>query len=195
MANSSTSNSQSISGDAQKAEECLPDHKLPENSKENLDAKLDHAIEETFPTSDPVSVKITKGGAIDYDQQNATSSAPTAEQGQASREGFEEFLQQSKEQIQGIARKASDAAQVHYDQSRRYVHDVSERYPQIERTFREGSQTISQKVTESRFLSVVLAGAVGYALAWMIHGSWQGQDDRLQDYARTRRGYRPERNG
>jgi hypothetical protein len=26
----------------------------------NLDKKLDHAIEETFPTSDPVSVKITK---------------------------------------------------------------------------------------------------------------------------------------
>jgi hypothetical protein len=41
--------------------ECPPDNKLPENSKENLDAKLDHAIEETFPTSDPVSVTITKG--------------------------------------------------------------------------------------------------------------------------------------
>ncbi len=33
---------------------------LPENSKEQLDEKLDHALEETFPTSDPVSVKITK---------------------------------------------------------------------------------------------------------------------------------------
>jgi hypothetical protein len=36
------------------------DKKLPENSKKNLDKKLDHALEETFPTSDPVSVKITK---------------------------------------------------------------------------------------------------------------------------------------
>ncbi|MGA0597618.1 hypothetical protein [Enterovirga sp. CN4-39] len=36
------------------------DHKLPENSKENLDEKLDHAVDETFPGSDPVSVKITK---------------------------------------------------------------------------------------------------------------------------------------
>ncbi len=36
------------------------DRKLPENSKENLDKKLDHAIEETFPTSDPISVSITK---------------------------------------------------------------------------------------------------------------------------------------
>ncbi len=36
------------------------DDKLPENKKEHLDEKLDHALEETFPTSDPVSVKITK---------------------------------------------------------------------------------------------------------------------------------------
>ena len=36
------------------------DEKLPENSKKNLDEKLDHALEETFPTSDPISVKITK---------------------------------------------------------------------------------------------------------------------------------------
>ncbi len=38
-----------------------PQHNtLPENSKESLDKKLDEGIEETFPASDPVSVKITK---------------------------------------------------------------------------------------------------------------------------------------
>jgi hypothetical protein len=36
------------------------DKHLPENSQENLNRKLDEAVEETFPTSDPVSVKITK---------------------------------------------------------------------------------------------------------------------------------------
>ncbi|WP_375460983.1 hypothetical protein [uncultured Enterovirga sp.] len=36
------------------------DKKLVENSKENLDEKLDNAVDETFPGSDPVSVKITK---------------------------------------------------------------------------------------------------------------------------------------
>jgi hypothetical protein len=36
------------------------DDKLPENSKESLDRKLDEGVEETFPASDPVSVKITK---------------------------------------------------------------------------------------------------------------------------------------
>ena len=33
---------------------------LPENLQSNLDRKLDHALEETFPTSDPVSVSITR---------------------------------------------------------------------------------------------------------------------------------------
>jgi hypothetical protein len=36
------------------------DEKLPENSKKSLDEKLDEGVEETFPASDPVSVKITK---------------------------------------------------------------------------------------------------------------------------------------
>ena len=37
------------------------DKALPENSQPNLNKKLDRAVEETFPSSDPVSVSITKG--------------------------------------------------------------------------------------------------------------------------------------
>ncbi|WP_165820019.1 hypothetical protein [Microvirga sp. KLBC 81] len=36
------------------------DRKLPENSRKSLDEKLDEGVEESFPASDPVSVKITK---------------------------------------------------------------------------------------------------------------------------------------
>ena len=36
------------------------DEKLPENSRKNLDKKLDHALEVTLQSSDPVSDKITK---------------------------------------------------------------------------------------------------------------------------------------
>ncbi len=32
----------------------------PENKQEKLNERLDDALEETFPSSDPVSVKITK---------------------------------------------------------------------------------------------------------------------------------------
>ncbi|KQQ45212.1 hypothetical protein ASF58_19450 [Methylobacterium sp. Leaf125] len=36
------------------------DRNRPENQKGELDERLDEALEETFPSSDPVSVKITK---------------------------------------------------------------------------------------------------------------------------------------
>ncbi|MEH3117621.1 MAG: hypothetical protein PGN25_08470 [Methylorubrum populi] len=32
----------------------------PENGREEKDQRLDEALEETFPSSDPVSVKVTK---------------------------------------------------------------------------------------------------------------------------------------
>jgi hypothetical protein len=72
MVNTPSISSQSTSDrEAGKAAESPPDNKLPENSKENLDARLDHAIEETFPTSDPVSVTITKGAVnLMPDRQN-----------------------------------------------------------------------------------------------------------------------------
>ena len=36
------------------------DKSRPENSQGELSERLDEALEETFPSSDPVSVKITK---------------------------------------------------------------------------------------------------------------------------------------
>ncbi|MCB5174372.1 hypothetical protein [Microvirga lenta] len=46
--------------ESQQNETGKKDDKLPENSKKHLDEKLDEGVEETFPASDPVSVKITK---------------------------------------------------------------------------------------------------------------------------------------
>jgi hypothetical protein len=46
--------------DPRRRERVGKDDKLPENSKESLDRKLDEGVEESFPASDPVSVKITK---------------------------------------------------------------------------------------------------------------------------------------
>ncbi|GJE16811.1 hypothetical protein [Methylobacterium marchantiae] len=36
------------------------DKKHPENHQDEMSERLDEALEETFPSSDPVSVKITK---------------------------------------------------------------------------------------------------------------------------------------
>ncbi|GJE50628.1 hypothetical protein GOFOIKOB_3678 [Methylobacterium tardum] len=38
----------------------MPDRRLPENHPDPMHARLDDALEESFPGSDPVSVRITK---------------------------------------------------------------------------------------------------------------------------------------
>jgi len=83
------------------------DKALPENSKANLDRKLDHAIEETFPTSDPVSVSITKGGAIDYDSQPEAPSSTRGSLGRERQSTAEKLIDKAKEAVgstTGIAR-------------------------------------------------------------------------------------------
>ena len=176
-----------------KSAECPPDNKLPENSQENLDARLDHAIEETFPTSDPVSVTITKDPAPDRYDQEAHASSADDQQGQPEQGSTEQVLNQVREALNDVADQASGAAHEVYRRGEHYVRQAGERYPQAERYYREGQQVLRQQATESPLLSLLLAAAAGYALAWMIHGQWQGQGTGVPDYGRTRQGYAPHR--
>jgi len=86
-----------------KSIESALDSSLPENSLENLDARLDHAIEETFPTSDPVSVTITKSPEPD---QDATSSAADDRQGHSDQGSPEKVLDQVRKASAGTLRKS-----------------------------------------------------------------------------------------
>ena len=176
-----------------KSAECPPDNKLPENSQENLDARLDHAIEETFPTSDPVSVTITKGPEPDRADQDAHSSSADDQQGRPEPAPTEHVLDQVREALNDVADQASGAAHEVYRRGEHYVRQAGERYPQAERYYREGQQVLRRQATESPLLSLLLAAAAGYALAWMIHGGWQGQGTGVPDYGRTRQGYAPHR--
>jgi hypothetical protein len=166
------------------------DNALPENSKESLDRKLDHAIEETFPTSDPVSVTITKGGAVDYDRQEAAPSDSSSEETQRMAEAL---LHKARDTIQAAASSASETTREAYKQGQRYARQAAKRYPEAERFYREGSRVVGSRIAQSPLLSILLAGAAGYALAWMIHGNSPRRDERVADYARTKRGYAPHR--
>jgi ElaB/YqjD/DUF883 family membrane-anchored ribosome-binding protein len=57
-------------------------------------------------------------------------------------------------------------------QGQHYVRQARERYPEAERHYQDGSRAISQRITETPWLSLVVAGAAGYGLGWMIHGRW-----------------------
>jgi hypothetical protein len=169
-----------------KPAKCPPDNKLPENSQENLDARLDHAIEETFPTSDPVSVTITKGPEPD---QEAGASLADDHESRAEQGSTEHVLDQVREALNDVAGSASEAAGNVYSRGERYVRQAGERFPQAQRYVREGQSLVTQYTTGNPLLSLFMAGAIGYALAWMIHRERQNREPDVPDYGRTDRGY------
>jgi hypothetical protein len=175
------------------AGECPPDNKLPENSQENLDARLDHAVEETFPTSDPVSVHITAGPKPDRPNPEGRSSVADDQHNQPEQDPTEHLLDQVREALLDVTDSASGAARDAYDQGSRYIRQARERYPQAERYIREGQRAVTQRVTGNPLLGLFMAGMAGYVLAWMIHGQRQDRDTHVPDHGRTRRGYAPHR--
>src|SRR5918997_625767 len=114
------------------------DKRLPENSKQNLDRKLDHAVEETFPTSDPVSVMITKGEAIDYDEHGRAAPTQGGSHGSDQPDTGQGVLTQVKEALTGAASTASKVAGEAVEQGRRYARQAAERFPQAARYSRGG---------------------------------------------------------
>jgi hypothetical protein len=193
MANSSDVSSPPVPDVKRETGECPPDNKLPENSQQNLDARLDHAVEETFPTSDPVSVHITAGPKPDRSAQEAPSSLADDQHNQPEQDPTEHLLDQVREALLDVTDSVSGATQDAYDQGSRYIRQAGEHYPQAERYIREGQRAVTHRVTENPLLALFTAGVAGYALAWMIHGQRRDRETRVPDHARTRRGYAPHR--
>ena len=169
------------------------DNSLPENSQENLDARLDHAIEETFPTSDPVSVMITKGPEPDRSDQQAGASPAEEQQRQPRQDSTEHVLDQVREALHDVADQASGAAREMYDRGEHYARQAREQYPETERYIGEGQRAVTRRVIENPLLALFVAGAIGYALAWMIYGQRRTREAHVPDSGRTDRGYAPHR--
>jgi ElaB/YqjD/DUF883 family membrane-anchored ribosome-binding protein len=166
------------------------DNDLDENSQENLDARLDHGIEETFPTSDPVSVTITKGPEPDREARTSAASDRKQDPQQAS---TEHILDQVRDALHEVADHASGAARDVYNRGENYARQAREQYPEAERYIRDGQQAVTQRVIGNPLLALFMAGVTGYVLAWLIHGERRNQEPDVPDYGRTGRGYAPHR--
>jgi ElaB/YqjD/DUF883 family membrane-anchored ribosome-binding protein len=193
MANTPGIGSQSTPNNEEgKSAESARDNKLPENSKDNLDARLDHAIEETFPTSDPISVVVTKQAPAQGPGQAAPAAfSDRSQEGrdQAEQETAEELLDQVKEALHDVAQTTSGTVREAYREGQRYMRQARNRYPEAARYYHEGGRAVRQRMVENPWPSLLVAGAVGYALAWMIHSKPFSRNRQVPDYARTRRGY------
>jgi ElaB/YqjD/DUF883 family membrane-anchored ribosome-binding protein len=190
MAYAQSMQSQPVAGQpVDQTRSCPPDCDLPENSQENLDARLDHAIEETFPTSDPISVTITKGPEPDSGKHETRSSSADDQPSGAEQGSTEHVLEQVRGALNDGADQAFGAAKEAYRRGEHYIRQASERHPQAERYLQEGREALNQRITESPWLHLLAAAAGGFLLGWMIHSGSRRREQRIPDYARTQRGY------
>src|SRR5215217_4085602 len=83
----------------------------------------------------------------------------------------EDGVGQATETVRNVAESASELAQDAYERGARYVRDGMDRYPEAGRSIREGAQAVSRPVEQYPLTALLLAGAVGYLLAYLIHGS------------------------
>jgi hypothetical protein len=152
------------------------DKALPENSREHLDQKLDHAIKETFPTSDPVSVSITKGTAIEYpdDEPAGSGKGDWSDMQRRAASQATEFAHEAAE----LGREAWQRARDGYAQAGDYV--------------RRRSRSVQERPTES-LVPVLIGFGIGFALAWALKGRQHAHesDSHLSESARMRTAYMP----
>ena len=89
---------------------------------------------------------------------------------------------QATEAVRHVAESASELAQDTYERGARYVRDGLDRYPEAGRSISEGAQAVSRPVEQYPLTAIVIAGAVGYLLAYLIHGSgsrWGREESRI----------------
>jgi len=105
-------------------------------------------------------------------------------QGESTAEGL---VGQATEAVRNVAESASELAQDAYETGARYVREGRDRYPEASRYISEGSRIVSRPIEHNPLVAILIAGAVGYLVGYMIHGSgWQWNRESVPDYARRR---------
>lgn len=117
-------------------------------------------------------------GKIEGGIGDLTGDAKTQLSGRAREAGgtVENLVGQAKDAARTVADQASELADQAYDsgrryveQGRRYVDEGRQRYPEAERYYRDGTEMVSRRVEESPLAAIMIAGAVGYVLALLLH--------------------------
>lgn len=84
----------------------------------------------------------------------------------------------SRDQIEGRVREAQGRAQDAYGQAKDTLRDVADNvsdyagdaYDRSGSYLRDGTRAVGSRVEENPLIALVIAGAVGYGLALLLHG-------------------------
>lgn len=105
------------------------------------------------------------GGKVQGAAGDLVGDRETQARGRANEaEGTAENLYgQAKDTVRDVADRAGDLAD-------RAVRSGREAFPDAERAYRQGGDAIAQYAKESPLALAVMAGAIGYLLALVVHG-------------------------
>lgn len=152
------------------------DKALAENTRANMDRRFDHALEETFPTSDSVSVKITKGGAIDYDEHGMATSRPPTASGQKARRTAARASGEAEDAMSDVVDTASGASRTAPDRGEHDSREAPGRRAEAGIRARAGVRAVRGHAAGSPWVMLLGGVAIGYALGWMIHTDGSSAD-------------------
>ncbi len=138
------------------------DRSLPENAKPNLDRRLDEGIEETFPTSDPVSVAVTRMPPGDIAGDSDALDWRAA--GQETLRHANEALGSASVAAAGLAREA-------YAQGRGYADTLRQRYPDPRDQAYEAMDGVRRQAGGHPVVTLLVGAVVGFALAQILFAS------------------------
>jgi len=92
---------------------------------------------------------------------------------------------QATEAVGNVAESASDFARDTYERGARYAREGWDSLPDVGRY----SRAVSRPVEQNPVSAILAAGAVGYLVAYLIHGGGvQAIRDSMPDYGDDRRG-------
>jgi ElaB/YqjD/DUF883 family membrane-anchored ribosome-binding protein len=147
----------------------MPDEKI--DQKRPLDAQaepkpiqqrhVDDAVDDSFPASDPPAWTTSASKSVAAEcEPDALNEVPVPP-GQ----GLEE---QSSTTLRAAAEQAADTARDLYQRSRTYLERGRRYVPEVERYYRQGTETIGRPVQEHPVAALLVIGALGCALGWML---------------------------
>jgi ElaB/YqjD/DUF883 family membrane-anchored ribosome-binding protein len=147
----------------------MPDEKI--DQKRPLDAQneakptqqrhVDDTVDDSFPASDPPAWTTSASKSVAAEcEPDALNEVPVPP-GQ----GLEE---QASSTLRATAGQAADAARDFYQRGRTYVEQGRRYVPEAERYYRQGTEAIGRPVQEHPVAALLVIGALGCALGWML---------------------------